>query len=841
MKKIYLIFTLFIGLLLPNILYACYPARFPLFVCDGLYIGALDTYHSKTESKAFSLLANGFYNYDGTPNNSTAACKLNSEAFNGMWANTGVRVDPSNMSNVIINVDQIDSNNKDFTGGGFILTCEPNEPTTYNINAADTNYASNIIGPPITVAKGDNVAIRLMPVTGITMADSNAATCPGTLYQCYTHPGCYCTSGEGLQIYVGGSIQNPNSITSLGITDSNALNMGIVTTPGLINYNYFIYQNNNYSTTPNATTANLGSFNPNDKVFGAIAATPQYFIYQASTTGLLNFKIAGAKTTATGSYQVQVTHYKASCTVQGANPHNKNDGVVGVYVGNDNPNSNYSVVNNPCSDSYIYSSASSTSVLDKRPFTQEKLPLLTVTGQNSYNGPPPAQGSIWLKVIDQTPVTYSNIEREGFIKKYITKYTTKTYTDNHGSYNVNIYTVTSPSLDGSIVGSVFQSGVDAVKSMIDQAWITMFINFAGNATFQTIARAMLGLYITIYGIYFLLGFVQMTQHDILMRFMKMGLIVTLISPQSFTFFYLYFGDLFISGSTYIIRSFGNTSTTLNIGHNSNMFGFIDLTLSQYFDSGKVWLKIIAMLFTPPVGPILFIYFIWFMFHYLGILLKAVLSYLFAYIGLGLLFALAPLFIIAILFERTKNYFTTWINYLVAYTIMPIIMFSGIIWINQIVMDILFISLSYPVEWGCAVTFKMPMFNVFLIADEISNGISKLGLDFGTVSDQIGGDIYVCNGPFCLLKLPICLGGMIVDTTGGINTMPFLTTVTFMIVQTIYAIILHILVRVLDSMIKLSETISSRIAGIPAQGSIDAIKNAAAGAKNLAALAVGKKK
>lgn len=64
--------------------------------------------------------------------------------------------------------------------------------------------------------------------------------------------------------------------------------------------------------------------------------------------------------------------------------------------------------------------------------------------------------------------------------------------------------------------------------------------------------------------------IRETKHDMLIRMMKITLVIVLISPGSFRFFYDHFLVLFVKGLEQLISIITNFAPNMNTGGNSNV-------------------------------------------------------------------------------------------------------------------------------------------------------------------------------------------------------------------------------------------------------------------------------
>lgn len=327
--------------------------------------------------------------------------------------------------------------------------------------------------------------------------------------------------------------------------------------------------------------------------------------------------------------------------------------------------------------------------------------LSNANGSNTIN----SSGNVWVRVLDTT------------------------YTDNVGSYQVELSydTVmdgTGPWLDGNNAG---KAGCD-VSSGYFSAVICYIMNIVKNTLFDqttgavpaifnkmtcsnttdksacydylTSIRALLTLFIMIYAISFMFGLVQISQLDLVLRVMKMGLVLALTSPNSWQYFYTNFFDLFIDGSAQLVNMMNGNS-----GSVANPFTFADHVLAVMLFSKTAIFRLLALLFASKFGIIYLAMILYGVFIYIGAIFKAVIVYMMAYVATGLLISLAPIFIPCILFNMTRHVFDNWLKYLGKYALEPVILLVGLSILTQILLTTIGMF-GFAACWKCVIPFNL---------------------------------------------------------------------------------------------------------------------------------------
>ena len=174
----------------------------------------------------------------------------------------------------------------------------------------------------------------------------------------------------------------------------------------------------------------------------------------------------------------------------------------------------------------------------------------------------------------------------------------------------------------------------------------------------------------------------------------------LIGDNSWEFFNQYLFDAFIRGTDYIMTNVvGLTSST------SNIFGFVDPIFDKYTD-GDVWLLLFIQLLQIHNGlTFVAIVTIYSLILYFRAVLEVIISYVMAYIGLSVMIALAPFFIILMLFEQTKSIFDNWLSTLFSYMIQPSILLIFFLLIDQIMSEQL-LKVVVRACWGTLIPIEI---------------------------------------------------------------------------------------------------------------------------------------
>ncbi len=288
------------------------------------------------------------------------------------------------------------------------------------------------------------------------------------------------------------------------------------------------------------------------------------------------------------------------------------------------------------------------------------------------------------------------------------------YADNAGSMVVKVrHGAANPdpgpieTLIKSIQTILNNSAKMVYSSLVGQNFETGAIE---NTAPMMAVRALLVLYIMFYAIYFVMGLASATTKDLVIRTFKVGVIVAVTSPQSFDFFTNHLFVLFTEGANEIINWICNAiiGTGRNGGDVTRMVFFDDMLYK--FTAWETHAKIWSLIFDPSVDwggvmhppkieafvyiPIIYIA----IFMFLIALAKCVLFYLIALIVVALLIAVAPIFIVLMLFEKTKELFEEWLKQLITSAMQPIIIMAFMSLLYVVIMQSLYDTVGYRACW-----------------------------------------------------------------------------------------------------------------------------------------------
>ncbi|MCH2038185.1 MAG: type IV secretion system protein, partial [Rickettsiales bacterium] len=244
-------------------------------------------------------------------------------------------------------------------------------------------------------------------------------------------------------------------------------------------------------------------------------------------------------------------------------------------------------------------------------------------------------------------------------------------------------------------------------------------------TFQRVVLISLMLYIILTGYTFIIRG-RMSQGEFVARALKFGVILALIQPGSWDFFYEYLFNIFIEGTYDLIDIVINAAVGTPSGPSTELSGeYITATIGadeaargdrynlgsrgpQYFDdlidiffSPETLAKIHAALFYGGgIGVFVLAAFYFALGVFLFIMIRIVIVYLLGIIPIGILIIIAPLFILFLLFDFTRKYFQNWLSQLVSAALQLFMASAMLALISAVMLDYLQQTAGYRVCWKC---------------------------------------------------------------------------------------------------------------------------------------------
>jgi type IV secretory pathway VirB6-like protein len=257
-----------------------------------------------------------------------------------------------------------------------------------------------------------------------------------------------------------------------------------------------------------------------------------------------------------------------------------------------------------------------------------------------------------------------------------------------------------PYAPGTGLISTIVTNIDTVLTGIMQQ---MFDSIRGDSGFKFVLHALISLYIVIYGILFTFGMVQITLFDFIIRMVKVGIIMLLLSTGAWSFFSQTVVEFFNKGTNDMIAMV----TAISVGGVSNPFDpsdpgshpfvVLDDAVTKAV-SAKMAVTLMATAFTGVYGMMYCLLLLMCLGSFVKALLTALWVYIMALVLKTLLFGLAPIFLSCLLFNRTKHLFDGWLNQVVNACLQPLFLFIFFAFFTNLILASIDQVLAVPVCW-----------------------------------------------------------------------------------------------------------------------------------------------
>lgn len=241
---------------------------------------------------------------------------------------------------------------------------------------------------------------------------------------------------------------------------------------------------------------------------------------------------------------------------------------------------------------------------------------------------------------------------------------------------------------------VIQGAVFLIDALVNQSMEDLFDGIVSDNDYFTPAiGAAATLAVVFHGVGIVTGLIRATAYDGVIRFLKLGFVLALLSDDFWDFFDDTFVAVFQEGVMDLI------AIVLDIGRTSFSIGPVGFSISTggvgvAITSGaagplSIFADLANMLFTPrmlaiiqtcfysgsPYGFMVGLALGWAAFVGVTLFLAVLEVYCVSIIGRGILLGVAPLFFAFMLFQKTGRVFQGWLNQLISFSLQPIFMFA----------------------------------------------------------------------------------------------------------------------------------------------------------------------
>jgi len=253
-----------------------------------------------------------------------------------------------------------------------------------------------------------------------------------------------------------------------------------------------------------------------------------------------------------------------------------------------------------------------------------------------------------------------------------------------------------------------ENNADTGKGMVKKGIIYSAVTgLLKDYNFNLVVFFCIILFITIQGAGLVMGTKSLAVKDLFTDFFRISIVLLFTSAKGWDYYYDFIIRPILFGSKYIAYKF-NQSLTASATPDTP-FGLIDTALF-YAVSPQAMEKIFALFVSGYYG-IFYLIAIFFAVVTLLILnLRGMLLYASTMIIAGFLLCCGPIFMVLLIFERTKDFFKTWLTTLVGVAVQQFMIYMVLILMNYIVIAFIRAAMFYEVCWATVlgITIKIPV-------------------------------------------------------------------------------------------------------------------------------------
>jgi len=308
-----------------------------------------------------------------------------------------------------------------------------------------------------------------------------------------------------------------------------------------------------------------------------------------------------------------------------------------------------------------------------------------------------------------------------------------------------------------------------------------------STNFIMLIKVLLMLYVTLLGLQYTAGLVQVSAADIVFRVLRISIVAILIDPAGWKFISDTVFFAVIEFPSIILRSLNTSDLSANLNAYSagswqelitqvdtnvnDPFFFMNQLLALFFHPEIV--KRTFALILAPAGLVVFILVVAGIVFILKGFVRALFLYFFSIIMVCFLLAIAPLFIPFVLFkfEPLKRIFETYLTMIMRYTLEPVILFAGLYVIASVFMLVytnMILSLHLCFKCAFPIHLNLGPLGDWPLLTEIERmlcfwSLMPWGMDnFGTTESPAYGSSMILVGRYLIFGIIMVLLGVCYD-------------------------------------------------------------------------------
>lgn len=225
-----------------------------------------------------------------------------------------------------------------------------------------------------------------------------------------------------------------------------------------------------------------------------------------------------------------------------------------------------------------------------------------------------------------------------------------------------------------------------IKRTVNDSTQRLYESFTDNDGYQSAVFWAMVLMVIFYGVAFVIGVVQPSFQQVLIRLIKMAIIWALIAPSYFfdpgyDVFDRYVVRFFQDGTDQIVETVQAIGFGIEFPEDptdpDRITPFFALdTIANFLIQPDTLIMIMGSLAAGgPYGLFMGSLSAIALGGFFTLMLKALQTYAVSFVARAMVLGVAPIFIVFLLFDRTKNLFVSWLNALVNLSLQPILMFT----------------------------------------------------------------------------------------------------------------------------------------------------------------------
>ena len=251
--------------------------------------------------------------------------------------------------------------------------------------------------------------------------------------------------------------------------------------------------------------------------------------------------------------------------------------------------------------------------------------------------------------------------------------------------------------------------MSSIVGLLQTTSEALYTGIIKNSNYQSILSASIILVVVMYGVMIVFDLENLRPGTVMMRIVKIGIVVWIASPTGgWTFFSETFAKFFFNTMLELVGVFlggaagavqqttpATQTAATQLQQLTEPLGILGMPMSLIF-SAKFAVTILGVMGSGIYGVVMGLLLIWAGFSLMMAICQAMFVYVKCIVGLWFLFALAPLFFIFLLFQRTAKLFEGWLNMIINFMLQPVLLFSFLAFF--IVMITSSLSNLFRVDW-----------------------------------------------------------------------------------------------------------------------------------------------